>query len=165
MNESYVEVAVKKKETAGTLATRVGLIVLAIISFLLSMTSTVMLLVAAAVIIAIFYLFPRLSLEYEYVYCDGQLDFDKIMGKASRKNAMKIDFDNVVVMAPSKSHALDGYAHSQVKVKDFTSRNHNGNYYVLVVKAGETTSKIYFEPTEKMITIIKSKYPRKVELY
>lgn len=165
MNESYAEVVVKRKETAKTLVIRVLLVIAAVISFFLSVTNTFLLLLSAVFIVGIIYLFPRLSLEYEYVYCDGQLDFDKIMGKASRKNALKIDFENVVVMAPNKSHALDGYAHLQTKVKDFTSKNHNDKFYVLVVKAGENTNKIYFEPNEKMIDMIRNKYPRKVNLY
>lgn len=165
MNESYEEVVVKRKETASTMLIRVLLILAAVISFFLTFQNTILLFISAIFIVGVFYIFPRLSLEYEYVYCDGQLDFDKIMGKSSRKNAIKIDFEQVVVMAPQNSHALDGYAHLQSKVKDFTSRNKDIKHYVIVVKEGDKTSKILFEPNQKMVDIIRAKYPRKVNLY
>ena len=48
-----------------------------------------------------YYLLPRLHVEYEYVFCDGQLDFDKISGGMKRKNMLRIDFENLVVAITS----------------------------------------------------------------
>lgn len=165
MNETYAEVVVKRKETGGTMALRVALILIAVIAFFLSLQNSIVLFITAIFIVGIFYLFPRLSLEYEYVYCDGQLDFDKIMGKSSRKNLLKIQFEQVVMMAPEGSHALDGYTYVQTKVKDFSSKNKETKPFVIVSKEGETVTKVLFEPNEKMLDIIKAKYPRKVTLY
>lgn len=165
MNELYAESSVKRKETTGTLALRVVLILIAIVSFLLSGQNSILFLIAALVIIAIVYIFPRLNIEYEYVYCDGQIDFDKIMGKARRKNAMKIDFEQVEIMAPQGSHSLDGYTYLKTKEKDFSSKNKEVKPYVIVVRKGEEKTKILFEPNENMIHCIKSKYPRKVVEY
>lgn len=165
MNETYAEVVVKRKETAGTMAIRIGLIIAAVLAFFLTFTNSILLFITAIFIVGIIYLFPRLSLEYEYVYCDGQLDFDKIMGKSSRKNLLKIQFEQVVVMAPQNSHALDGYTYVQTKVKDFSSRNKDVKPYVIVTKDGETVTKILFEPNQRMVDIIRSKYPRKVEQF
>lgn len=167
MNESYEEVVVKRKETAGTIAIRVGLMIAAGIAVLLALVSanTVVFVIAAILIFGIVYIFPRLSVEYEYVYCDGQIDFDKIMGRSSRKTALKIQFDQVEMMAPLGSHALDGYTHVQAKVKDFTSKNKGIKPYVIVSREGEQTTKILFEPNESMVQMIRHKYPRKVVQY
>lgn len=162
MNETYAEVVIKRKETAGSMALRVVLIIIAVLAFFLTFTNSILLLITAIFIAGLFYLFPRLSLEYEYVYCDGQLDFDKIMGKSSRKNLLKVQFEQVVMMAPQDSHALDGYTYVQTKVKDFSSRSKDGKAYVIVTKEGEAVTKILFEPNQKMVDIIRSKYPRKV---
>ena len=165
MNELYAEAGVKRKETAGTYALRFLLIFVAIAAFLLTFQNSILLFVSAILIVAIVYIFPRLSVEYEYVFCDGQLDFDKIMGNAKRKTALKIDFDKVEIMAPEGSHALDGYTHVKTVVKDFSSRNKDVKPYVIVVREGEITTKILFEPSEKMINCIKLKNPRKLSQY
>jgi hypothetical protein len=165
MNELYAEAGVKRKETAGTYAIRILLIFAAVLLFIISLSNQIMLFVAAIVIVGIFYFFPRLSLEYEYVFCDGQLDFDKIMGKSKRKNALKIDFEQVEVMAPQGSHALDSYNHIKCDVKDFSSGNKEATPYVIIYRQGEKNLKILFEPNEKMLNCIKMKNPRKLVQY
>lgn len=165
MNDLYAEAGVKRKETAGTYAIRFLLIFVAIVAFLFTFQSSILLFVSAIVIVAIVYIFPRLSVEYEYVFCDGQLDFDKIMGNAKRKTALKIDFDQVEIMAPEGSHALDGYTYVKTVVKDFSSRSKDSKPYVIIVRQGETATKILFEPNEKMINCIRQKSPRKVAQY
>ncbi len=165
MNELYAEAGVKRKETAGTYALRFLLIFVAIVAFLLTFQNSILLFVSAILIVAIVYIFPRLSVEYEYVFCDGQLDFDKIMGNAKRKTALKIDFDKVEIMAPEGSHALDGYTHVKTVVKDFSSRNKDVKPYVIIMREGEMATRILFEPSEKMINCIKLKSPRKLSQY
>jgi hypothetical protein len=165
MNELYAEAGVKRKETAGTYAIRFLLIFVAIAAFLLTFQNSILLFVAAILIVAIVYVFPRLNVEYEYVFCDGQLDFDKIMGNAKRKNALKIDFEQVEIMAPEGSHALDGYTYVKSVVKDFSSRSKDVKPYVIIMREGEKATKILFEPNEKMINCIKLKNPRKVAQY
>lgn len=165
MNELYAEAGVKRKETAGTYALRFLLIFVAIAAFLLTFQNSILLFVSAILIVAIVYIFPRLSVEYEYVFCDGQLDFDKIMGNAKRKTALKIDFDKVEIMAPEGSHALDGYTRGKTVVKDFSSRSKDVKPYVIILREGEITTKILFEPSEKMINCIKLKSSRKLSQY
>ena len=165
MNELYAEAGVKRKDTAGTYALRFLLIFAAIVLFFFSMRSQNLLFIAAIVIVPIFYFFPRLSLEYEYVFCDGQLDFDKIMGKAKRKTDLKIDFEQVEVMAPVGSHALDSFNNGKYAVKDYTSRDKNAKPYVIIYRQGEKSLRILFEPNEKMLSCIKMKHPRKLVQY
>ncbi len=165
MNELYAEAGVKRKETAGTYAIRFLLIFIAIVAFLLTFQNSILLFVSAILIVVIIYIFPRLRVEYEYVFCDGQLDFDKIMGNAKRKTVLKIDFEQVEIMAPEGSHALDGYTYVKTVVKDFSSRNKDVKPYVIILREGERATKILFEPNEKMINCIKLKTPRKLVQY
>ena len=165
MNESYAEASVKRVNTAGTYVIKFLLVFLCILSFLLSAASQILLFVSAILIVACIYFFPRFNVEYEYVFCDGQLDFDKIMGNAKRKTALRIDFENVEVMAPEGSHSLDGYTHVNFKVKNFTSGRKEIKPYVIVTREGEMVNKILFEPDENMIQKIKNKSPRKVAAY
>jgi hypothetical protein len=163
MNDSYAEAGVKRKDTMLTIALRVLMIFLALIGVLLIMLqNTILLFLAVALIAAIMYIFPRLSIEYEYIYCDGQLDFDKIMGNAKRKTVKRIQFEQVELLAPKGSHSLDQFTHIQCVVKDFSSNSKDVKPYVIVAKDGNTVTKYLFEPNQKMIDMIKMKYPRKV---
>ncbi|MFV0342328.1 MAG: DUF6106 family protein [Anaerocolumna sp.] len=165
MNELYAEAGVKRQQTVGTILIKAGLIALAVLAFLLTFQSQILLILTTVLIVGIVYLFPRLNVEFEYVFCDGQLDFDKILGKAKRKNALKIDFEQVEIMAPMNSHSLDSYKNSNLTVKDFSSKGKDAKPYVIIYRKGETALKILFEPSEKMINCIKMKHPRKVAQY
>ncbi len=165
MNELYAEAGVKRKETLGTYAIRFLLIFVAVLSFLLASLSPIMLIIGTVIIVLIVFMFPRLNVEYEYVFCDGQLDFDKIMGNAKRKTALKIDFEQVEIMAPLRSHELDQYARENLVVKDFSSRSKEARPYVIIFKSADKKLKILFEPNEKMINCIKIKNSRKLVEY
>ena len=93
------------------------------------------------------------------------MDFDKISGGAKRKTMMRVDFEKLVVIAPKNSHALDGYRHNGVAVKDFTSLDANAKVYGMVVTGGDQNTMIYFEPNEKMLAAMKQKAPRKIMEY
>lgn len=166
MNELYAEASVKRKETFGSLVTRFALIFLAVLSVFCTLISAYLMIFAAAIIIGIIFYFPRLNVEYEYVFCDGQLDFDKIMGNAKRKTALRIDMEQVSIVAPRGSHELDQYSHLQnVKIRDFSSGDASHKPYVIILQSGSVTSKIIFEPSDKMVTCMKQKAPRKVITY
>ena len=79
MNESYAEAGVKRKENFKTYSIRVLLIFIVAVLFFFSLSNTILLFLSAILIVVIMYVFQSLKVEYEYVFCDGQLDFDKIM--------------------------------------------------------------------------------------
>lgn len=167
MSGSYVESSVHKKVTGKDNLIKVGLIAGTVFIALIGILSVNYLLLLVAVVAggASAYIIPRLKIMYEYIFCDGQLDFDKIMGGEKRKNMMKIDFEDVVVMAPAKSHALDGYRHNGVKVYDFSSMKEEQKRYAVVTKKNDQAVMIYFEPDEKMVSVIKQKAGRKFSEY
>lgn len=167
MNESYAEASVRRKTTTSDRLIKAAIIVLIVfmVVFGVFLIGQFAIIVATILIVLAVFLFPRFNVEYEYVFCDGQLDFDKIMGNAKRKNALRIDFEKVEMMAPLKSHALDGYTHQQLKVKDFTSLNPDANVYAIIVRSENEILKVLFEPSEKMLACIKQKAPRKISEY
>lgn len=111
------------------------------------------------------YFFPRLSVDYEYIFCDGQVDFDKIMGNVKRKTVIKVDLDETEIVAPATSHVLDEYKNKNYKVKDFTSGLPECKPYVMISHYKEEYIKVYFEPSEKMVEAMRMKAPRKVFSY
>ena len=52
-----------------------------------------------------FYL-PRLSVEFEYLYVNGELDIDRIFSQSRRKRAASYELSNMEIMAPFSSHRL-----------------------------------------------------------
>lgn len=163
MGDNYAEAGVKRKETAETILIRIGLVVVTIGFFLFSFQSSFLLIFGTLGLVAMIYFFPRLTVSYEYIYCDGQIDFDKIMGSDKRKTALRIDFENLEIAAPEGSHALDSYQqNTALKVRDFTSKDSSVKPFALIVREGNETLKILFEPSEKMINCMKNKAPRKV---
>ena len=115
MDGLYAEARAKKKVTIKDQLLKFGVIAGMLVCFSLGfLTMNVFLLIFGVVFLGLtYYLLPRLHVEYEYVFCDGQLDFDKISGGMKRKNMLRIDFENLVVAAPKNSHALDGYRHEK----------------------------------------------------
>lgn len=162
MNDSYAETSVKRQGTIGTLFLKVALVVLCVLMVAISAAtkSHIIMGIGAIFVVAIFYLMPRLNVEYEYIFVDGQFDVDKIMGGAKRKNILRIDFEKVDVVAPEGSHGLDPFGN--LKEKNFTSMNREITPYIIVVEEGRQKVKIIFEPSEKMLEVMKSKYSRKI---
>ena len=120
MNNLYTEANVKKKVT--TKDTMIKFAVIAAVAALL---------IGA---VCAFTFLPRLSVVYEYIFCDGQLDFDKIMAGEKRKHLYRLDFENVTIMAPANSHALDSYKLNASKVLDYSSMEKDHKVFGIVVQ-------------------------------
>lgn len=167
MNELYTEAGVKKQKTAKDTLVKVGIIVAdAILLFLGVLGFSLFLFLGIAAVVATIYFMPYLNVDYEYIFCDGQFDFDKIMGGNKRKTQLKLDLDSCEVLCPANSHQLDGYTYQRLQVKDFSSGNPEAKTYALVGKElkNNTMVKVIFEPNEKMLAFAKQKAPRKVFL-
>lgn len=165
MNEMYAEAGVKKQKSAKDALIKAAIFVAdAILLFSGLLGASLLLFLGIAAIVATVYFLPYLSVDYEYIFCDGQFDFDKIMGGNKRKTQLKLDLDNCEVLCPADSHQLDGYTYQRLQVKDFSSGNRDAKTYALVGKDSKnnTMVKVIFEPNEKMLAFAKQKAPRKV---
>ncbi len=111
---------------------------------------------------------PRFNVVYEYVYVDGQIDFDAIYSGSARKHLFRVDMDKIDVVAPLGSSELAGYEHLNLKAKNFSSydKANESKQYVIIAKGNtdSTHEKIIFEPSEEMLTMMKKKSPRKINI-
>ena len=167
MDGLYAEARAKKKVTLKDNLIKIFLVGGMMGCFIIGFFSAVMIFFLLGLIFmgVGYFVLPKLAVEYEYVFCDGQVDFDKISGGAKRKTMLRVDFEKLVVVAPKNSHALDGYRHNGVEVKDFSSLEEKARVYGMVISGGEKPTIIYFEPNEKMLTAMKQKAPRKIMEY
>ena len=99
----------------------------------------------------------------EYVYCDGQIDFDQIFGGEKRKTALRIELEDADAVAPVGSEKLAGYQH--LPVKDFSSREEGARVYGIATRlpGSEDKVRILFEPNDRMLDMMETKCPRIVE--
>ncbi|MBR4144700.1 MAG: hypothetical protein IKU06_04465 [Lachnospiraceae bacterium] len=165
MTGSYTEASVKRKADVSTYLAKIGVVLLIGILFTFGFLAGQKILAFLAIglgCLCWFVLFPKLDAEYEYIYCDGQIDFDRISGGESRKTVLRIDLDNVEIMAPEKSHELDKYGDSGLKIRDFSSHVAEAKKYCIITSDESNRLKVLFEPSEKMIELAKAKAPRKV---
>ena len=166
MEQSYAEANAKKKMTGAVIALKTILIVLVILIFVATILSRIRLLVllGVAAVFGLIWYWPRLKVEWEEVFCDGQLDFDMIQGGERRKNILRIEIEDADVIAPVDSHRLDGYRH--LDVRDYSSMKENAKVYGIATRLPEKEDKvlILFEPTSRMIDLMHKKCPDIVEM-
>ncbi len=163
MEGMYAEAGVKRANTPMSILLRIIIILAVVFSFIFAalVSNKLMFVVGIAIACVVVWQWPKFNVEWEYIFVDGQLDFDTISGGEKRKTRLRIDFEEVEVVAPLNSHALDAYRHH--KVRNYSSLRKNANIYVVVAKvAEEGLCQIYFEPTEKMLKMMKDKSPRKI---
>lgn len=163
MEQSYAEATAKKKTTAATVALKIILILIVIIIFMASFLSRFIMLAGVAAAVALIWYWPRFKVEWEYVYCDGQLDFDMIQGGEKRKHILRIEIENADVIAPWDSPRMDGYRH--LSVKDFSSLRQDVDVYAVATRMEGRDEKVVikFEPTERMMDMMHTKCPNIVE--
>ena len=56
-----------------------------------------------------YFVFLNMSVEYEYLFAEGGLSVDRILGKARRKRVFDCDKEDVQVVAPADSFVLKDY--------------------------------------------------------
>jgi len=162
--DTYAEAGVKQKGTMKTMLIRIGLILLIIVTLPISQFASFLYLVPVMALLAAIYIIPRLNLEYEYIYVDGQIDFDRIMGGRKRKTVLRLDMENVELVAPSESDELLAYSHKEgIVTKDYSSRMPDGKKYAMIASNEGKYTKVLFEPSAKMLECMKWKAPRKVK--
>lgn len=112
-------------------------------------------------IMALILLWPNFSAEYEYVFCDGQIDFDIIRSGRKRKTLKRIDLvDSEIICGIYNEDKLRNYQNFRFAKSYVSGRNYKNAYYI-VIRTGNDYERIMFEPNEKMLNCIKNKAPRK----
>lgn len=163
MNQSYAEAGVKRRDTSLTLVLKFFMIMGIVMGALLMLLGSFFTIIGIVVIALLVFFFRKLNIDYEYVYVDGQIDFDRITSKMKRKTMLRVDLDQAEIVAPEGSHALDSFNNLEhLEKRDFSSRRNDVKPYIIIVKAQYSRYRIAFEPNEKMLSLMKQKSPRKI---
>lgn len=166
MSDFYSELLIKKEQTSKDKMIRVLLIALVVIAVLGGILIHPLLLLAAIALgVACYFIFPRLDLEYEYLFVNGEMDIDVVMAKSKRKRVKSFNLSESDLMAPLNSHRMDYYNSNQsLKVQDYSSGNPQHKRYGVIARDGETLCKIIIEPDEKLAALMRNCAPSKVFL-
>lgn len=164
MNETYYEIMVAKKTSPLLKFAQILTAVLAGI-FALSMFLGMIWGILLAVVfgVASYFLSLHSVVEFEYLYIDKELQIDRILARSKRKRMETLDLNELVVLAPLRSHEVDRYRNQNVKRADYSSGEeaNEQNKYLLVVD----NKQVIFEPTEELVKTIHMFAPRKVFTY
>lgn len=107
-------------------------------------------------------LLPKKQTAFEYIFVDGQIDFDMIVGGEQRKTMQKIDLDKVDIVAPEHSRALDSY--QKLPLNDCSSGYEDDQHYIAVFRDEEGNSmRVRFTPDEALLENMKAKARSKIQ--
>jgi hypothetical protein len=168
MGDMYREILVKKERSTGTTVLKgvlIALTVLCIAAGILLMPLFLLIGIVLGVLLY-FLILPRMDIEYEYLYVNGELDIDVIYSRQKRKKAATYDMNEMELLAPSNSHALDSFLNEKdIKVRDFTSGKPDARSYTLVMNQPKGRELVKVEIDDPIITDIRRMAPRKVNLF
>lgn len=160
MNDFYTEQLVKKRTTGASIVIKSVMLALTIVSFLAMVLIPFGMILPVLLIAADIFVFRGQNLEFEYLYVNGDLDIDKIMGKAKRKRVFSASIGDLELLAPSDS---DEAKRMKVdKTLNFSSFVAGNNTYDLIVQQNGQKIKVIFEPNDTILNGYKMLAPRKV---
>lgn len=168
--DSFKEQIVKKipstkDRTLKTLIMVAGIFLAALIllfSFLyLPMVAAFSVFIAAALVYGAFFLAQRFSVEYEYIYTNGEMDVDKIIAQRSRKRLVTVKMDTATAFGV----ADDNYTVDSDKTLILASSNSadDAEYYIEFSHKSLGASVIIFSPDEDLLELVKSSLPRQLK--
>lgn len=115
MSDLYTEVLVKKQQTGKDKVIKGVLIFFTVLFAAAGIMMNPLILLLALVLGIVDYIFiPKLSVEFEYLYVNGELDIDRIYSQSRRKRAASYELSNMEILAPYQSHQLDSYKKTRV---------------------------------------------------
>lgn len=164
MNDSYVELLVKRKTPISAHLVNVMMAALTLISLFLAFTFNLWsVLLFCGVSFCSYLIFRNSRVEFEYLFIDGQLSVDQILGRTKRKKICDIDIADIQIIAPSGSEALKNYRSGLTRVVDFGSHMPGAKTYTAIVASGGGPKEVIFEPDEKMLDCMYMSAPGKVK--
>lgn len=164
----FHEQLVKRHRTAGDYVKIVGIIVGALLLFLIlvvavpvlvgsavGMLSSICLLVGVAVLFCAYYLIVNTGIEYEYILTNNDLDIDKIIGKRKRRRLLTVKvntFEDFGIYRP-EDHRERGYTSTVLCCG--ISPGAGDPYFAVFEHASFGKTLLIFNPDDKILEGLK----------
>lgn len=167
--DSFLEYLMIKKSTGKDIALRVGIILLAVllslVIFTVFMAVSILRSFSFFAVLCIGYLayifISRMSVEYEYIFTNGDLDIDIIRGRKFRKRMTSIKCKNIRIMEQTQEIAAK--TKNGEKAINAVYNPKMGRIYK--IEASKDSGKdvlIFFQPPEKLVSEMKKYNPRNI---
>jgi len=158
MGDVFKEQIVKRRTTFKDTAIRISLVLSVILIFvatvLVLFLQGIGIIITAAATFGAMYLMSFLSVEYEYVYTNGELDIDAIYNKSRRKRLFSAVVKDFEIMAHIDDKNHEHTLTTAQEVKDFSSGLPGPDTYVFLTIINGKKTKVIIEPNEKMLKAI-----------
>ncbi len=115
------------------------------------------LLIVIAVIYGSYKLFSKVSVEFEYIFTNGDLDVDRITAKSSRNRVVSIKCSTAEKYGEYKGQPAPS---SVAQTYRFCNEDSENQMYMIAPNRGEGTVMIIFAPEERMREAIEKYIPR-----
>lgn len=133
------------------------IIVLALLFFAFVFAPTIILLVVAGAIYGGYKLISLLTIEYEYIYTNGDLDVDKIVAQNSRKRMVSIKCSEIEKYGEYKGQPAPGSVKNTLV---FCNPDSEGQVYIIAKDRNLGQVMIVLAPEERIRTEIEKVIPR-----
>ena len=166
MSELYKELLVKKEKTPKDTLTKGLLIFMTVLFGFAGLLMHPLFLIGLVLFIVLdYFVIPKTSLEYEYLFINGEFDIDVIMSQSKRKRVMSFSLAESDLVAPVNSHRMDYYNGNQkMKVYDYSSGNPEHKRFAVITRKNNESCRIILEPDEALAAAMKNSAPSKVFL-
>lgn len=133
------------------------LIVLALLYFAFIFAPAIVLLVVAAAIYGGYKLISLLTIEYEYIYTNGDLDIDKIVAQSNRKRMVSIKCSEIEKYGEYKGQPAPG---SVKNTFVFCNPDSEGQIYIIAKDGNLGMVMMVLAPNERLRTELEKAVPR-----
>lgn len=106
--------------------------------------------VIALAFLLYYFVFPLLSVEYEYTFLNYDVDIDAIYNKSRRKKKLSFDLRTAEQIAPASS--VSPALRRSSKVLDFTSHEHPDRVYSVLIGNGRSQMNVLMELDDKSLS-------------
>ena len=134
-----------------------ALLVCVLLYLSLFLAPTIMLLVVAGAIYGGYKLISLLSIEYEYIYTNGDLDVDKIVAKSNRKRMVSIKCSEIEKYGEYKGQPAPG---SVKATHIFCNPDSEGQVYLIAKDRNLGNVMIVLAPNDRIRTELEKAIPR-----
>ncbi len=134
-----------------------ALLVCVLLYLSLFLAPTIMLLVVAGAIYGGYKLISLLSIEYEYIYTNGDLDVDKIVAKSNRKRMVSIKCSEVEKYGEYKGQPAPGSVKS---THIFCNPDSEGQVYLIAKDRNLGNVMVVLAPNDRIRAELEKAIPR-----
>ena len=159
-NDTFVEEAVKVKESSQEKSKKLASIAITIILLYstISLARGILVIISAILLIAFgiytIILYTNKNIEYEYDYTNGSLEIAKIIDNSRRKKVVAVESSEIRLVAAIGTNESLKFDHVKLKTYDCSAHDEEQKDYILVAhsEAKGNDFKVIFNPSEKLLS-------------